>query len=657
MFRLFISLTFVVVFIASFVVLSTVLEVNVLEHFCVSVTKNTVNTREQYDKPVSSMPSVDFDDGDFCEIGFLVLGDQQYEKMLIEYSSFVLCSVPHSRVEIVVRDLNRFLHGENSVKMELARESFGPRLKVRELHGSLSNLPMNGNRFLETPTIKCDMFYIGDVDIFIVEAKIAQVHRCIMENTNLPYSNLKRPHKNRLTGLHAVDTLSYYGDPRMQKAMVESRKIRRLGDEARLFNIVAEAFGKRITDNKIRPYHGFHFSFNRGVGKRMMQVFWPGQAVALLSKFLQCPILESMTKVSDTLEMIKNEALRVRSVIDQGRSVEEVQKSLKSIGYTLIDALSPVPNPDFPQCHHSHDLNMPGFRANRYSLVNSKTHPPFAMHLFRKDDIVSHHIQNGGLWDTATSAVLLAGLKTLSRERKAHQNAFLDVGANLGWFSLLAASKGYHVIAIEASNENFVALAASRMKNAFSPLNLKLLNMAVSSRAGEELCIAPRASRNKGNQQMKRNAACREENRLITGTLDSVLFLNPRNISVVKLDCGGCEVLALLGMKSMLSSEELRPCLIVLEWRLRSLKEVGGGKAQAGELKMLLQAQGYDLYVQKDDDPIMAKKVELEKSSLDVFDGEGANVVLIQRSPKCFPPESEKLRKFFKEIDRTLFSI
>lgn len=42
---------------------------------------------------------------------------------------------------------------------------------------------------------------------------------------------------------------------------------------------------------------------------------------------------------------------------------------------------------------------------------------------------------------------------------------FVELGANIGWFTLLAASRGHHVMAIEASPCNTRVLKASIQMN------------------------------------------------------------------------------------------------------------------------------------------------------------------------------------------------
>lgn len=67
---------------------------------------------------------------------------------------------------------------------------------------------------------------------------------------------------------------------------------------------------------------------------------------------------------------------------------------------------------------------------------------------------------------------------------------FVDVGANLGYFSLAAASMGYHVVAFEPMSRNAKKLAKSIERNKFGP-KVTLYQVAVSDESGERVVLQP----------------------------------------------------------------------------------------------------------------------------------------------------------------------
>jgi hypothetical protein len=81
-----------------------------------------------------------------------------------------------------------------------------------------------------------------------------------MEKTKLPYSNIVRPSKNRLSGLHFTKYSNYYPIPEYgdlcEKGLLKH-------DEVFLYEIVKKRHPKFNYDETFRPVHGIHVSLNR----------------------------------------------------------------------------------------------------------------------------------------------------------------------------------------------------------------------------------------------------------------------------------------------------------------------------------------------------------------------------------------------------------
>lgn len=69
------------------------------------------------------------------------------------------------------------------------------------------------------------------------------------------------------------------------------------------------------------------------------------------------------------------------------------------------------------------------------------------------DDIVSNFVNSGTVWDQKKVALLIKDLRILSASGS-KPAVFVDVGANIGWFSFIAANYGYKVLAFEPFREN-----------------------------------------------------------------------------------------------------------------------------------------------------------------------------------------------------------
>lgn len=99
---------------------------------------------------------------------------------------------------------------------------------------------------------------------------------------------------------------------------------------------------------------------------------------------------------------------------------------------------------------------------------------------------ISGGIMSTGQWEPDLTRTLLGKLGPASNGR-----VFLDIGANLGWFSLAAAAAGHRVIAIDALHTNVELLMRSIHDNsAFAPL-IEVYNYAVSSSGGTVAVMRP----------------------------------------------------------------------------------------------------------------------------------------------------------------------
>ena len=64
------------------------------------------------------------------------------------------------------------------------------------------------------------------------------------------------------------------------------------------------------------------------------------------------------------------------------------------------------------------------------------------------DELVSKSVRNGGLWERAVLTMVLSALSKFSK------SVFIDGGANVGEFTVMAAAMGHEVIAVEPMVDN-----------------------------------------------------------------------------------------------------------------------------------------------------------------------------------------------------------
>lgn len=156
---------------------------------------------------------------------------------------------------------------------------------------------------------------------------------------------------------------------------------------------------------------------------------------------------------------------------------------------------------------------------------------------------------------------------------------FVDVGANLGYFSLAMASLGYRVIAFEPMTRNAWKLARSVSRNSLWQ-RVTLYQNAVTATDGAQVRLRETDKLNQGNGQVKLLASNESsvpkfsKSRGIYGidfvdtvTLSSVMLFSPiawLDAFIVKIDVEGFEAAVLQGARGWVCSS--RVTYIILEF-------------------------------------------------------------------------------------------
>lgn len=87
---------------------------------------------------------------------------------------------------------------------------------------------------------------------------------------------------------------------------------------------------------------------------------------------------------------------------------------------------------------------------------------PFAIHIYARNDVVSSAIRDNW-WDEDKTKLMIEKIQVYAakHDKALSDLTFVDVGANLGWFTLIMASLGLQVIAIEPMPNNLIMLRRS----------------------------------------------------------------------------------------------------------------------------------------------------------------------------------------------------
>ena len=194
----------------------------------------------------------------------------------------------------------------------------------------------------------------------------------------------------------------------------------------------------------------------------------------------------------------------------------------------------------------------------------------FDMVVLGMNDIVSSQIARFKQWEIATADHMAKRAGTSLPE----SGTFLDIGANIGYYTLLFAHKGFHVIAVEAMTRNQQAIKGSLCLNPHlrSRITIVPTALAAPSEVDSATCIikSTNSKINIGNGHLAcgpdkkcdgQDANCQP---VELKTLDKVLEdLSPTSVDVMKMDVEEHECQVLAGGDSLFS--KYHPKLLQVE--------------------------------------------------------------------------------------------
>lgn len=163
-------------------------------------------------------------------------------------------------------------------------------------------------------------------------------------------------------------------------------------------------------------------------------------------------------------------------------------------------------------------------------------------------DLLDHGVSLGALFDQyelEETGFILGALSSGS--------VFVDIGANIGWYSLKASKivgeKG-HVIAFEPRLSTFLYFKKSIELNEFK--NIEVHNIALSNIAGEGTLEWDIGINNPGSSRLvKQSSQSFSSQHVTVSTLDQILDPD-REIDFIKIDVEGAEPLVFHGAASTL---------------------------------------------------------------------------------------------------------
>lgn len=191
---------------------------------------------------------------------FLVYADVKYEFFVVPYIFFALKNNSDAVVEVVLSERDNFIN-RNKESLTILNSIFGDRYTISQSPKFEKIIP-NTIRFITQPKLRAEYLYIGDIDILVFE-NVAETHVKLMEDYNLPFSNIIRESNNqeepkRLTGLHFCRYDDYYPIP-----CLDDLELDKMNDEVVLYEIMMRRGMMVDPSFRIRPECGIHMSLNR----------------------------------------------------------------------------------------------------------------------------------------------------------------------------------------------------------------------------------------------------------------------------------------------------------------------------------------------------------------------------------------------------------
>ena len=210
--------------------------------------------------------------------------------------------------------------------------------------------------------------------------------------------------------------------------------------------------------------------------------------------------------------------------------------------------------------------------------------------ILKRGDHISRRIVLTGTWEPHVTKAFRSLVRPASY--------VLDVGANMGWFSLLAASIGANVTSIEPDSENFRLLAASTALN-----GLEDRLTAIHCAASDNDCVLELSDLGYGaNSGARFVGESHDHVRAMRGDLkEEEMHFEPvagrrlddvvaegQRVDLVKIDIEGYELHALPGMVRILEQDQP---VVFSEFAPNSLIGIGG--SDPADYFDFFQSRGY----------------------------------------------------------------
>jgi len=181
-------------------------------------------------------------------------------------------------------------------------------------------------------------------------------------------------------------------------------------------------------------------------------------------------------------------------------------------------------------------------KLTKASLLNKN----FNMYVYKNQDVVSNHIRFGESWESTETRKLIDALNYYSSLKHIPNNNIyiIDIGANVGWYTLFLAKCGYQILSFEASVVNNYILRKNFCLNLNS--NITIINKGLFTE--EKKCDYYLNKGNIGNGMIQcnkngtvSNVFTKSGEAYLTKLSNYIEFLSTKNVALIKIDTEGSE--------------------------------------------------------------------------------------------------------------------
>jgi FkbM family methyltransferase len=213
----------------------------------------------------------------------------------------------------------------------------------------------------------------------------------------------------------------------------------------------------------------------------------------------------------------------------------------------------------------------------------------FSIQVYRNHDFVSNHIRNGIGFENEKVEALQRHFTEYSEKHNIplSELTFLDIGANIGWFSFQMAALGVQVIAFEPMEQNLdlikASLCLSENMNSGLSKQITLFGYGLGVEDGECMTFSHRINKGDGHVECDASRLELPEDYEVRGSipvrrLDDIMskFQSERgklNVVAAKIDIEGSEAKMMEGGEKFLLGGEIP--VIVTEFDPRMIRERG----------------------------------------------------------------------------------